>query len=91
MDPDAVIVFNKAELAKSIHEEAHAGPGGADPGGNCCRTEVIERENAASSACSWGRCLPGGREVSPAAEVKTANILRTEIPGSLLDNYRSRT
>jgi hypothetical protein len=48
MDPDAVIVFNKAELAKSIHEEAHAGPGGADPGGNCCRTEVIERENAAS-------------------------------------------
>jgi hypothetical protein len=48
IDPDAAIVFNKAELAKSIHEEAHAGPGGADPGGNCCRTEVIERENAAS-------------------------------------------
>ena len=48
LDPDAAVVINEAELAKSIHEEAHAGPGGADPGGNCCRTEVIERENAAS-------------------------------------------
>src|SRR5271157_2142734 len=30
MDPDAAAVFDKAELAKAIHEEAHAGPGGAD-------------------------------------------------------------
>jgi hypothetical protein len=30
MNPDATVVFNKAELAKAIHEEAHARPGGAD-------------------------------------------------------------
>ena len=30
MDPDAAVVFDKAELAKSIHEEADAGAGGAD-------------------------------------------------------------
>src|ERR1022692_618539 len=30
MDPDATVVFNKAELAKAIHEEADAGAGGAD-------------------------------------------------------------
>ena len=30
MDPDAAVVFDKAELAKVIHEEADAGPGGAD-------------------------------------------------------------
>ncbi len=30
MNPDAAVVFNKAELAKTIHEEANAGPGGAD-------------------------------------------------------------
>jgi hypothetical protein len=30
MNPDAAVVFNQAELAKAIHEEADAGPGGAD-------------------------------------------------------------
>src|ERR1035437_11124900 len=30
MDSDATVVFNKAELAKAIHEEADAGAGGAD-------------------------------------------------------------
>src|ERR1022692_1826227 len=30
VDPDAAVVFDKAELAKAIHEEAYAGPGGAD-------------------------------------------------------------
>src|ERR1022692_956453 len=30
MDPDATVVFNKAELAKAIHEEADTGAGGAD-------------------------------------------------------------
>jgi hypothetical protein len=30
MNPDATVVFNKAESAKTIHEEANAGPGGAD-------------------------------------------------------------
>ena len=30
VDPDAAVVFDKAELAKSIHEEADAGPGGAN-------------------------------------------------------------
>ena len=30
MNPDAAVVFNKAELAKAIHEEADAGPGGSD-------------------------------------------------------------
>jgi hypothetical protein len=30
MNPDATVVFNKAEIAKTIHEEANAGPGGAD-------------------------------------------------------------
>jgi hypothetical protein len=30
MNPNAAVVFNKAELAKAIHEEANAGPGGAD-------------------------------------------------------------
>jgi hypothetical protein len=30
MNPDATVVFNKAEIAKAIHEEANAGPGGAD-------------------------------------------------------------
>jgi hypothetical protein len=30
IDPDATAVFNKAELAKAIHEETDAGAGGAD-------------------------------------------------------------
>jgi len=30
MNPDATVVFNKAELAKAIHEEANAGPSGTD-------------------------------------------------------------
>jgi hypothetical protein len=30
MNPDATVVFNKAELAKAIHQEAHARPSGAD-------------------------------------------------------------
>ena len=30
MNPDATVIFNKAELAKAIHEEANAGPGSAD-------------------------------------------------------------
>src|ERR1035441_5887033 len=30
VDPDAAVVFDKTELAKAIHEEADAGPGGAD-------------------------------------------------------------
>jgi hypothetical protein len=30
MNPDATVVFNKAELAEAIHEEAHARSGGAD-------------------------------------------------------------
>ena len=30
MDPDAAVVIDKAELAKTIHEEADAGAGGAD-------------------------------------------------------------
>jgi hypothetical protein len=30
MNPDATVVFNKAELAKAIHEETNAGPSGAD-------------------------------------------------------------
>src|ERR1700730_16828053 len=30
MYPDATVVFNKPEFAKAIHEEANAGPGGAD-------------------------------------------------------------
>jgi hypothetical protein len=30
MNPDATVVFNKAELAKTVHEEANAGAGGAD-------------------------------------------------------------
>ena len=30
MNPDATVVFNEAELAKAIHEEARARPGGAD-------------------------------------------------------------
>ena len=30
VNPDAAVVLNKAELAKAIHEEADAGPGGAD-------------------------------------------------------------
>ena len=27
MNPDATVIFNKAELAKAIHEEADTGPG----------------------------------------------------------------
>jgi hypothetical protein len=30
MNPDATVVLNKAKLAKAIHEEADAGPSGAD-------------------------------------------------------------
>jgi hypothetical protein len=30
MNPNATVVSNKAEFAKAIHEEADAGPGGAD-------------------------------------------------------------
>jgi len=30
MNLDATVVCNKAELAKAIHEEADAGPSGAD-------------------------------------------------------------
>ena len=30
MNTDATVVFNKAELAKAIHEEADAGPGGSN-------------------------------------------------------------
>jgi len=30
MDLDAAVVFDEAELTKAIHEEADAGPGGAD-------------------------------------------------------------
>jgi hypothetical protein len=30
VNPDATVIFNKAELAKAIHEEADAGPGGSD-------------------------------------------------------------
>src|SRR5271154_1586178 len=30
MNPDAAVVFNEAELAKAIHEEAHTRPGGAN-------------------------------------------------------------
>jgi len=30
MDPDAAVVFDEAEFAKAIHEEADAGSGGAD-------------------------------------------------------------
>lgn len=30
MNLDATVVFDKAELAKPIHEEANAGAGGAD-------------------------------------------------------------
>ena len=30
MDADAAVVFDKAELAKAIHEETYAGPGGAN-------------------------------------------------------------
>jgi hypothetical protein len=30
MNPDAAVVFDKTELAKSIHKEAHTGAGGAD-------------------------------------------------------------
>lgn len=29
-EPDASVVFNKAQLAKAIHGEAHAGTSGAD-------------------------------------------------------------
>jgi hypothetical protein len=35
MDLDATVVFDKAELAKAIHEEADAGPSGAD---HLCQT-----------------------------------------------------
>jgi hypothetical protein len=28
VNPDAAVVFNKAKLAKAIHEEANAEPGG---------------------------------------------------------------
>jgi len=30
MNPDATVVFDKAEVAKAVHEEADAGPSGAD-------------------------------------------------------------
>ena len=30
MNPDAAVIFNEAELAKAIHEEAHTRPGGAN-------------------------------------------------------------
>ena len=30
VDPDVTVVFNKAELAEAIHEEADPGPGRAD-------------------------------------------------------------
>jgi len=30
VNPDAAVVFNKAEFTKTIHEEADARPGGAD-------------------------------------------------------------
>jgi hypothetical protein len=30
MNPDATVVLDKTELAKAIHEEAYAGPGGPD-------------------------------------------------------------
>ena len=30
MDPDAAVVFDEAELAEAVHEEADAGAGGAD-------------------------------------------------------------
>jgi len=30
VNPDATVIFNKTELAKAIHEEADAGPGGSD-------------------------------------------------------------
>jgi hypothetical protein len=30
MNPDAAVVFNKSELAKAIHKETNAGPGGAN-------------------------------------------------------------
>jgi hypothetical protein len=42
MDPDATVVFDKAELAKAIHEEADAGPGGAD---HLCKSLLSDRRN----------------------------------------------
>jgi hypothetical protein len=30
MNPDATVVFDKAEVAKAVHEEADAGPSGAE-------------------------------------------------------------
>ena len=42
MDPDAAVVFDKAELAKAIHEEADAGPGGAD---HLCQSFLRDRRN----------------------------------------------
>ena len=44
MDPDAAVVFDKAELAESIHEEADAGPSGAD---HLCQSFLRDRWNQA--------------------------------------------
>jgi len=44
MDLDAAVVFDEAELAKSIHEEADAGPGGAD---HLCKSFLCDSRNQA--------------------------------------------
>jgi hypothetical protein len=44
MNPDATVVFNKSKLAKAIHEEADAGPSGADP---FCQSFLCDLRNPA--------------------------------------------
>ena len=44
MDLDAAVVFDEAELAKAIHEEADAGPGGAD---HLCQSFLCDPRNQA--------------------------------------------
>jgi hypothetical protein len=44
MNPDATVVFNKSKLAKAIHEEADAGPSGAD---HFCQSFLCDLRNPA--------------------------------------------
>ena len=64
VDPDAAVVFDKAELAKSIHEEADAGPGGANHFRQRSLCDLRNQRFPARLAC---RIPPSTGEFSPDA------------------------
>ena len=62
MDPDAAVVFDKAELAKAIHEEADAGPGGAD---HLCQSFLRDGRNQVFRFYPAHQIRPSTGEFSP--------------------------